>query len=175
MLCAMAGVAGAQAPAPDGAVEPPNEIFQDGFETSACDTNPVCDGFTNLGEISGDTTTAPVGATATSERWYRVRVTEDSNEDVYLSATIVLTVPNGSDYDLYVYCESCGGALAGQSKLAGSATETVTVRADDEFGPFGEDDSFDLRIEVRHVSGLVCDTWSLQVVGDTTANSPTCP
>ena len=172
VLCTAAGFAGAEEASPDGQVLPPEPIFEDGFETSACNTNPVCDGFTNLGELSGDTSSAPLGATGTTERWFRVRLTENNDGMVYVSGTVVLTVPAGSDYDLYVYCASCGGTIAGASTLSGNATEQVSVRADEEFLI---DDSFDIRIEVRHVSGLVCDTWSLQVFGDTETNSTTCP
>ena len=174
VLCAIAGAAGAQVPQPDSPAEPPDDtVFQDGFETSACDTNPGCLGFTNLGEISGDTSgPPPLAATGTGEHWFRARVTENDDGDVYVSATIVLTVPDGSDYDLYVYCDTCGGGLAGQSTNAGSATEQVTVRVEDEF--FGVDDAFDVRIEVRYKSGLICDSWSLQVFGDTPATVDTC-
>ena len=140
-------------------------------------TNPVCASNVFLGSLSGDTGAGLLSTNGVGEKWFRVHITEnDSNlfSAVYLSARITLSPPAGADYDLYVYCVSCGGALAGSSTLVGGATDTVFVRRNEPlFSP--TDDSFDVLIEVRFFSGATSNPWSLSVSGNTSASLETCP
>jgi hypothetical protein len=108
-----------------------------------------------------------------NEEWDRVTISEDSLSSVYVSATITLTSPPGVDYDLYVYCDACGGTLAGSSISGGLTghTDTVGVRANDSFGV---DDTFDVVIEVRHFASNMCAYWSLEVSGNEAVGAATC-
>lgn len=135
------------------------------------DSNPSCAANTVfLGTIDGDTSDIDLSATAYNERWYRFRLFEGNDWDVYLSSTITLTSAAGTDFDLYVYCESCTGNLAGSSRSTG--VDTVNVRRNDSWG---NDDSFDVYVEVRHFSSSVCGYWTLTIQGDTTVSTETCP
>lgn len=137
----------------------------------ALNTNPVCSSsFQTLGTVSGDTGQDSVSVSDIGERWYRLRLTENNDGVVYLSAQIVLTSPQGSNYDLFVYCLACGGSLAGSSISSGS-TDVVTVRWDDDFGA---DDSADVLIEVRYVSGTSNANWQLSATGNLVATLNTC-
>ena len=137
-------------------------------------TNPACAGATDLGDVSGDDTSAPVQRSGFEEQWFRFRLTEDNAATVYLSATILLHSPLGVDFDLYAYCVSCGGTLAHSSAIAGLGghTDTVRVRVDDE--AFVEDDVVIL-VEVRYASGNACGDWSLTMQGNSPVNAATCP
>ncbi len=139
------------------------------------DDNPVCsNGQFNLGSVSGDT-----GSDVLSDSWYneefrRFTITEDNNQIVYLSATIQLDSPPGTDFDLYVYCLSCGGTLAGSSTNGGLSghSDTVTVRRDDTWGVA---DDFKVIVEVRHVDSTVCAYWNLTITGNAVTDTITCP
>lgn len=135
--------------------------------------NPVCSGPETifLGSVRGDTSSDLLFDSWYDEEWIRVRVLEDSSASIYLSATVSLVSAAGTDFDLYVYCESCGGTLAGSSISTG-ATDTVRVRRNDSFI---SSDSFDILIEVRHASSSVCGDWELTVSGNTAVTSQTCP
>lgn len=136
------------------------------------DTNPVCAStYTNLGIIDGDNGNDIVTDTGYSEEWFRVLIWEGSTASTYLSATVTLTSGAGTDFDLLVYCESCGGTLAGSSLSTGSV-DTVKVRRNDTFGI---DDDFYIYMQVRHASSSVCANWTLRVSGNTVATTETCP
>ena len=104
-----------------------------------------------------------------------MRITEDDSRlsSIYLGATISLYSPPGTDFDLYVYCVSCGGNLAGSSSVGGLTghMDVVNVRADDQFMI---DDTFEVIIEVRHYASNLCAYWNLNVDGNTTVPSATC-
>jgi hypothetical protein len=108
------------------------------------------------------------------EEWLQFQLLEDENLPKYLSATITLTSPAGTDYDLYVYCNSCGGSLAGSSTQTGSSTDVVTVRTEDEWG-VPDDFYVIIRVVCSDVLGPYCnDNWSLTVTGNTVVGSTTC-
>ena len=63
--------------------------------------NPTCSGGTfNLGSMSGDTGNGVLNDSYYDEEWDRFTLTEDNNGVVYLSATIQLYSPPGTDFDL---------------------------------------------------------------------------
>jgi hypothetical protein len=142
-------------------------------------TNPACGGATDLGDLVGDEAGGPLpNVEGTGERWLRFTLTETNggNPNDDLTATIVLNSPTGVDYDLFVYCANCGGVLAGSSTLGAGQNDTVHVLVDDPVLG-GNDDSVELVIEVRYLSGTSCLPWILSIDGDTGAgglSSPNC-
>jgi hypothetical protein len=127
-----------------------------------------------LGSVSGDTSASPVLTDSWyNEEWISFLVTEDSSLPVYLSATIELWSPAGVDYDLYAWCDSCGGSYIGSSTVGGLTGhwDTIHVRAEDEWG---EPDDFYVIVEVRYYDSTSCESWELTVTGYTIVSSTTC-
>jgi len=136
--------------------------------------DPACaSGAFYMGAVSGDTGSGVLTDSWYNEEWQRFRVTEDSGLARYVSATVRLQSPPGVDFDLYVYCASCGGAFAGSSTAGGLSghVDTVNVRRDDSWAV---DDSFDVIVEVRHFASNLCAYWDLTVTGNTTVSTTTC-
>ncbi len=136
--------------------------------------NPLCSaGQFFLATLSGDTGAETASDAWYNEEWLRFTLSEDSLSSVYVSATITLTSPPGTDYDLYVYCDACGGTMAGASTVGGlnGHSDTVSVRADDEFGV---DDTFDVVVEIRHYDSSLCAYWDLDISANTLVAAPTC-
>lgn len=134
---------------------------------------PACAAATDLGSISGDAGAATVSRGAAGERWFRIRLTEDDSNvgGVYLSASFTLTVPAGVDYDLFVHCAACGGSPAASSTAGTGQVDQAFVRWDDDFG---EDDSGDVFVQVRYVSGASPNNWTLQIVGNVVTGTVNC-
>jgi hypothetical protein len=136
------------------------------------DTNPACAStYTSLGIVDGDTGNDIVTDSGYTEEWFRILIWENSTSSTYLSATFTLTSAAGTDFDLLVYCETCGGGLAGSSLSTGSV-DTVKVRRNDSFGV---DDDYYVYIQVRHASSSVCANWNLRVSANTAVTTETCP
>ena len=136
------------------------------------DNTPACAGTaTVLGSVAGDASSQTLTATAYDERWYRVTIREDSlAPTAYLSASVQLDVGANVDFDLYVYCLSCGGALAGESEEPTGISEWIDLRKNDTAAT----DTFDVLIEVRHYSAPVCAPWVLTIISDTAVTAATC-
>ena len=156
-----------------------NNVTNDGCEYNL-DTNPACStSAPQIGSISGDDGNDHVVYNGRGEGWFILHLREtnaDWNECIYLSAHVYLTSPASTNYDLYVYCHNCGGRLSGSSTTSGQ--EVVANRWDEGcvLGfPDGEDDSGDLYINVRFVSGNVCDQWRLDIYGNYQVSGNTCP
>jgi hypothetical protein len=134
---------------------------------SSLDTNPVCStAVTSLGGVSGDLGSDTLHAEGQDERFYRITIGEDDPDTVlYVSARIQLTPPVDADYDMFVYCASCGGAPILSSEAGTGVTDTVLLRVEDDAMA---SDTFDVIVEVRvYPSGTtVCDSWSLDVLGN---------
>ena len=94
-------------------------------------------------------------------RWFLARVGECSDCCADIGVRVTLDVPAGVDDDLFVY-GACGELLGASTRDAGQA-ESVVVRRPD--GCMGGDSGFDVRIEVRHLSGAACQPWILDVSG----------
>lgn len=150
----------------------------DGIDANGCehhiDSNPPCTQSLLLGVVSGDEPGPTLMASgAREERWYRVVVREDDNSIVSLDnlgVRIALDSAPGADFDLYVYCEQCFGALVGSSTNPPGTSDVVFVGALDEML---SDDGFQILVEVRWSSGG-CDLaqpWQLSVTGN--QNAPT--
>ena len=143
------------------------------------DDNPTCSGSTYyLGSVNGDQGADTLSDTWWNEEWVYFSVYEDNSLfDKYLSADISLYSPPNIDFDLYVYCDSCVGSLAGSSTVRSQSGhwDTIQVRKDDNWGT---DDSFEVIVEIRYHSGSVCGgelgSWVLNVAGNTSVSSATC-
>ncbi len=138
------------------------------FEMAAGD----CGGAPNVGTYDGDTKCGFLcGGNGGWDRfatrmgngsaWFRARVREDSNCSARIEHRVILQVPAGTNYDLFVY-RGCGGAPVGSSTRGEGEQEQVVVAEGDSFG---SDDDFDYWVEVRLVSGSPCDAWTLRFEG----------
>ncbi len=136
------------------------------------DTNPACAAFTDLGGVSGDVDQDILNESEGEERWYRVTIDEEyfGATSAYLSATIQLVSAASTNYDLFVYCESCDGGLAGSSTNGSGEADTVGIRRNDGSG----DETFDIYIEVRFVDATACADWDLTILSDTAVALETC-
>ena len=132
---------------------------------------PLCADHFFAGTISGDVGSAFLTDSHTGAGWTRVQLVEDNSADVYLSATVTLTVPAGVDYDLYLYCGSCGTGVVASSTLGTGQTEIVRVRWDDDFGQVDDGNFY---VEVRYFNGSSPVPWSMRIDGNTVVNTAIC-
>jgi hypothetical protein len=136
---------------------------------NALDDNPTCPG-PSFGSVIGDVSGPPlvIGGVLGESR-LRVRIVEALTfGSPGTTVRVRLSPPAGSNYDLFVSCLSCTGALK-SSTNAGSATEEIQI------GRSGlGDSSFDLHVEVRWISGSSCAPWSLEFLGNSGTNDRTC-
>ena len=132
---------------------------------------PLCADHYFAGTLSGDVGTGFLTDSYTGEGWTRVQLREDNSGDVYLSATVTLTVPAGIDYDLYLYCASCGTTAVASSTNGTGQTEVVHVRWDDDAGQI---DDGNFLVEVRYFNGSSPTPWSMQIDANTVVANPIC-
>lgn len=132
---------------------------------------PACAVAQDLGTVSGDEGAGTTFATGTGEGWYRIRILENSTSSIYISAHVILDVPGGIDYDLQVYCLSCGGLIAGTSTRLSGIQDVVEVRWADRSGT---SDSADILIHVAYFNGQSGSPWNLRVRGNQIVASTTC-
>jgi hypothetical protein len=141
----------------------------DGNIEENVDTNPSCAGATSLGTVSGDLNEEILAISGGGEAWRTLRIREDQSSGalLYLSASITLVSGANSDYDLKVYCDACGGALAGESDNSAGASDFVDVRLEDTLA----DDSFTVVIQVIFYEAHQCTDWQLQVQSNTSVTT----
>lgn len=148
-----------------------------------CDGKPDCE--VNLGQPANTCATATYLGTACGDSaagflcpetdltpftsragrgstWFRIHMEECSDCCAYLQHRYRLTMPAGTNYDLYAY-SACGGTLEASSTNSGAQAEEVTPFREDEDCPGGAYSGLDILIEIRHVSGSSCNNWTLQV------------
>lgn len=143
----------------------------DGCEV-ALDGDPVCDDAVDLGSIPGDTF-GDFTYTGAGEGWVVVFIDEVSTVDRHISATIELESPPGMNFDLHLYCETCGSdAPIRSSELPGDQLDVIDYgRADVAF----VNDGRAVFVEVRHAEGVdTCAEWTLRVTGGTDVFEQTC-
>ncbi|HKQ46712.1 MAG TPA: hypothetical protein VJZ71_01435 [Phycisphaerae bacterium] len=134
-------------------------------------TNPLCNSFTDLGSLSGDTGAQSTGVSSPgTESWYRVQIREDSDTPVYISAWVDLQSGPNNNYDLYIYCISCGGSFAGSSTNGTGVLDRVEIAWADDWG---HEDTGNILIEVRWQNGA-CGGYDLDVYGNQVASVTTC-
>jgi hypothetical protein len=146
-----------------------------------CDGNidesvALCAGATSLGAVRGDVSGDKLMASGHTEAWYTLTVSDtaasiaEPGDVPYLSASIGLDSGAGTDYDLEVYCTSCGGALAGSSDLDAGEVDFVDVRANDGANV----DTFSVLIHVVYYEATACADWTLMVQSNTAVATKTC-
>lgn len=143
--------------------------------SSTCATAATCLTATDLGSVSGDTGLVSRSATGYQAAWYKVRVTEDDSDvfGIKLSATISLTSPAASNYDVFVYVNTGSNVVecttpSGATSTSGTTDSTYIIWGEGTVSN-GSDDGRTVSIEVRPISGT-CDAaqpWQLQVTGNT--------
>ncbi len=170
-----------------GANELPGNNIDDNcngvIDELACNpnTNPTCNTATILGSVSGDSGTSSLSVTNFEENWYRVFVSEEDSSLTSphdLGVRVTLVSSPGTDYDLYLYCDNCGGTPSASSTLTGG-TDTAFMKWEEDTGPFGipsgSDSGRTIIIEVRHVSSISCGGYTLTVQGNVQIGPNTCP
>lgn len=136
-----------------------------------------CASATSMGSVSGDTGSGFLRATGSTSKWLVVRVTEDdgsifSHPDI--RAKFTLTHDPNTRFDLYVYRSSgTGDRNCSSVTTTGSRSNTTNVANaslswSDTYGLGGTDDSRNIVLEVRHVSGPcgAARPWYLDVDGN---------
>lgn len=145
-----------------------------GGTTVACTASSPCTGATDLGAVSGDTSSSPLSAQGTGSQWFRVWVTENDNgvDGVKLRANATLTSPPGTNFDLYLYngsssAHECAGVSA-QSNSSGSSDAAGVSFGEGGVLANGSNDSRYVTVEVRWVSGACASNqkWSLTFNGN---------
>ena len=148
---------------------------RDGSTPNGCEVNlnlnPACSSATFLGSVSGDIGASELHASGAGEQWYRVTITENDSTfltPVGLSAFVLLEMSPTVDYDMFVYYFACGGEVIVSSSPQGSPEVASIFQGDTLF----QDNTFDILIEIRWVSGISggCD-WSLSVLGNAFGNA----
>jgi hypothetical protein len=146
----------------DGLDQDCDDLIDEDF---VANTDPSCDGASSLGEVSGDASSF-LSTSGYQEAWYVFTVDETSADEIPLTARIDLESQAGTDFDLYVYCLSCGGSPMGESTLSGEFghTDSVEIDAND----LGVGSSFQVLVEVRYSWSNRCADWTLSVTGGAT-------
>ena len=153
----------------DGSIEPPIDA-----PPNACPSTATCANAMMLGTVSGDSMNQKLMMTGYQSAWFRVRVTE--NDDNFPGLTLrvgaKVTSPTGVMFDTFVYVNA-GNDVVECSTTTGTksntgATTQVKAEWGEGFTPNGSDDSRNVSIEVRPVSGNCSPsaTWQLEVEGN---------
>jgi hypothetical protein len=129
-----------------------------------------CTEFEDLTPVSGDVGLPRIFKTAQGERSYRVLIREDSFDSRRVAAHVILEVPDGVDYNLFVSCQSCTGFQMGSTRAVG-VDEQIDVRWEDRAGP---DDSAYILIRVSYSRGSSATPWILRVEGNRDVAVATC-
>jgi len=139
-----------------------------------CPSAATCQAAPSIGSVSGDTGNAKLTASGYQSAWFRVRVTEDDSDVPGLTLRVgaTLTSPPGVDYDVFVYVNE-GSDVVECTTTVGTTTTNGTVNQNHaEWGegliPNGSDDSRDVSIEVRPISGACnpATPWQLEIEGN---------
>lgn len=159
---------------PIDAPRPVDAAMIDG-PASTCATAAACAAAIDLGSVSGDTGAATRTASGYQAAWYKVRVTEDDSDvfGIKLSASIQLTSPASSNYDVFVYVNTGSDVVecttsSGTQSSSGTTDSTYIIWGESTFSN-GSDDGRTVSIEVRPITGT-CDAaqpWQLSITGDT--------
>jgi hypothetical protein len=133
--------------------------------------NPTCTSIAATGSVVGDAGAESIELTGSDEAIVEVTVVEASNGDSPVTATIDLDAPPGVNFDLYVYCSSCGGAIMGSATQPAGVRDEVLYRYEDHYYV---DDTQKIYIEVRYASATTCGDWTVTVAGHTNVAATTC-
>lgn len=135
------------------------------------DRNPTCNELAGTGTIAGDSGSQTVQFTGTDEAYLRVVLQEVSTATSDVTGRIDLDVPDGVDFDLNVYCQTCGDTIMGSSYNGPGMRDSVPFRARDV--AYVNDDQT-VYIEIKFKSAVACGEWKLTVSGHVSAPTVTC-
>jgi hypothetical protein len=131
------------------------------------DRDPTCDDITASDAFPGDEGASTTSFEGTDEALFEITLQEVSTSGASIRGRIELDLPPGLDFDLIVYCDACGGAIAGSSRHASGVTERVDIAAPDIANVNSD---YTVYVEVKYVSQTTCgDPWRLTVTGNTGA------
>lgn len=144
-----------------------------------CANPTACASGASLGSVSGDTGSDFLQSTGTSSKWMLVRVTENDSSVFSrppLRARFTLIHNPNTRFDLYLYkagnngggTRNCSSVSATGARGSTSNLATASLSWDDTTGFGGNDDSTNVMVEIRHVSGP-CGAgreWQLSVDGN---------
>jgi hypothetical protein len=134
----------------------------------------TCDAAIDLGTVGGDDISEFVEHTGTSEGLFVLYLAETSSDETDVTALVELETPPGLNYDLYVSCDSCGGAIMGSSTNPAGQPDAVDYR---KYDTYNVDDTRLVYIDVRYIDGTACGDYTLRVTGRPPDPIPvaTCP
>jgi hypothetical protein len=140
-----------------------------------CPKTNECQSASNLGTTSADSNDGSVlTASGGGQEFFLVRATEDNHSPIgeALELKATLTVPSGSDFDLYAYIDTDTDTspcplTATQASANGPGTaEEIIIMWGDGITGSGNNDSRNIVLEVRF-GGFSCEgEWSLSVLGN---------
>ncbi len=144
-----------------------------------CANPTACASGASMGSVAGDTGSDFLQATGTSSKWLLVRVSENDSSVFSrppIRARFTLIHNPNTRFDLFLYkAGNNGGGTRNCSSVSatgarGSTTNlaTASLSWDDTTGFGGNDDSANVMVEIRHVSGPcgVGREWQLSVDGN---------
>jgi hypothetical protein len=141
----------------------------------ACASGATCQTAMMLGSLSGDSGTSMQMTTGYQSAWLRVRVNETDNGVIgaKLSMTARLISPSTADFDVFLYVNTAADQLecttpSGTTTKSGNI-DNVRIQWGEGTIPNGVDDSRNVSIEVRPISGPCSPStpWQLIVTGHT--------
>ena len=129
-----------------------------------------CSDLWDWGSIAGDTGQT-LYSSSFGETWITFKLDDTGSWDGEVEARIFLDVPDGYNYNLYVYCSSCA-----------SGTATRHLSGNDEYVDLSwidvpiVDDDDQFWIQIQYVSGtsVACTPWTLYVYGGATVSNDDC-
>ncbi len=150
-------------------------VLPDGASPNPCDAPTTCPTVRDMRTISGDETGPSVAARGYRSEWLKIRVTENNDSMTSrpaMRAKYTLISPPDANFDLYVYMASkneqtlieCNNVT--NSSTSTSPTDIAYTELGD--GTFSSDESRNITIEVRFVSGTCRPDaeWNLLVEGN---------
>jgi hypothetical protein len=144
-----------------------------------CAATAGCAAGASIGSVSGDTGSDFLQRTGTASTWLLVRVKEDdsslfSRPPIRARFTLIHNV--NTRFDLFLYkagnnggsTRNCSSVTTAGSRGATSNLASASLSWEDTTGIGGNDDSANVMVEIRHVSGA-CGAgreWQLQIEGN---------
>ena len=147
-----------------------NKQNNDGCEYNL-NTDPSCASATAIksdsGELfSGNEAGGFIQVTDFGEKYYSIKINDTATVTKDLLIDFNFFVPNGTNYDLDVWCKDCANTIPftaismASNKTDGLVYKSITVRRKDLVGI---DRTFSVYLRVRFVLGDVCTPWKLDI------------
>jgi hypothetical protein len=158
---------------PDSALDGSTDSSLGGAGSTDCRSSDTCATARMLGTVSGDIGHQVLTASGSRAAWFRVRVTEDdgtTGHPTRVAAT--LTRPASADFEVLLYVNPDSDITECSATLGTTTTSGNVKQTRAEWGegtvPNGSDDSRDVAIEVRPLSGTCApgEVWKLSIEGN---------